>query len=73
MKLVTLAGLVLIVLGIVGLAAGHFSYTTQKQVVDLGPVKASVAQEHTLDIPDIAGVGAILAGIVLVFISRRVV
>ena len=71
MKPLALVGVLLIVLGLAGLALGHFSSTTQKKVVDVGPVTASVAEEHSIAIPDIAGVAAIIAGAVLVAMGQR--
>jgi len=71
MKPLALVGVLLIALGLAGLALGHFSFTTQKKVVDVGPVTASVAEEHSIAIPDIAGVAAIIAGAVLVAMGQR--
>lgn len=71
MKPMAMAGLVLIVLGVAGLVYGRFSYTTQEKVIDVGPITATVGQQHNVDIPDIAGIGAIVAGGLLVFFSRR--
>lgn len=71
MKPLAIAGVVLIGLGIAGLALGRFSYTTEKAVIDVGPIKATVDERHSIAIPDIAGIAAILAGGLLVFLSRR--
>jgi hypothetical protein len=71
MKPMAIAGLVLIFLGVASLAFGRFSYTTGQQVIDMGPFTASVAEQRHVDIPDIAGIGAAIAGILLVFFSRR--
>jgi len=71
MKPLALVGVLLIALGLAGLALGHFSFTTQKKVVDVGPVTASVAEEHSIAIPDIAGVAAIIAVAVLVVMGQR--
>jgi hypothetical protein len=71
MKPLALVGVLLIVLGLAGLALGHFSFTTQKKVVDVGPLTASVTEEHSIAIPDIAGVAAIIAGAVLVVMGQR--
>jgi hypothetical protein len=71
MKPLALVGVLLIVLGLAGLALGHFSFTTQKKVVDIGPVTASVAEEHSIAIPDIAGVAAVIAGAVMVAMGQR--
>jgi hypothetical protein len=71
MKPLALVGVVLIVLGLAGLALGHFSFTTQKKVIDVGPVTASVAEEHSIAIPDIAGVAAVIAGAVMLVMGQR--
>jgi hypothetical protein len=71
MRPLAILGLVLIFLGIAGLVVGHFSITTEKKVVDLGPLTASVDEKHNIYVPDIAGVCAVAAGLVLVVASRR--
>jgi hypothetical protein len=71
MKPVAIIGVVLIVLGIAGLVLGRFSYTTEEKVLDVGPLTATAEKEHSVAIPDIAGIAAILAGGFLVFVGRR--
>jgi hypothetical protein len=71
MKPLAIAGLVLIGLGIAGLVLGRFSYTTEKTVIDVGPITASVDEEHSVEVPDLAGIGAILAGALLFYAGRK--
>jgi len=71
MKPVAIIGIVLIVLGIAGLVVGRFSYTTTEKVLDVGPLQATAEEEHSVAIPDIAGIAAIIAGGFLVFVGRR--
>jgi len=71
MKPLAIAGVVLIGLGIAGPVLGRFSYTTDKTVIDVGPITASVAEDHHVDVPDIAGIGAILAGALLAYLGRK--
>ena len=71
MKPLALAGLLLIGVGIAALAFGRFSYTTEKTVIDMGPITASVDEKRSVDIPDIAGIAAIVAGALLVFLGRK--
>jgi amino acid transporter len=71
MKPMAIVGVVLVVLGIAGLVFGRFSYSTDKQVIDVGPITASVSEQHHVDVPDITSVGAVIAGALLVFFSRR--
>ena len=71
MKPISIAGLVLIIAGIVGLALGHFSFPTEKKIIDVGPITATTEEHHTIPIPDIAGVVAVAAGAVLLFLGQR--
>ncbi len=71
MRPLAIRGVILIVLGIAGLIAGRFHYTTEKKVLDVGPLEATAKEQHTIDIPDIAGVIAVLAGGFLVYVGRR--
>jgi hypothetical protein len=71
MKPLAVFGLVLILLGLAGLALGHISFTTQKKVLDVGPVTASVSEEHSIAIPDIASVVALGIGAVLLVMGMR--
>jgi len=67
----TLAGIVLVLLGCVVLAVGRFSYTTEKPVVEIGPLKATIAEMHNVALPDVAGFGLIVVGGLLVLMVRR--
>ena len=66
-----LIGIVLIVLGVLGLALGGFSYTTRERVVDLGPLKVDADKEHSLPVAPIAGVAAVVAGVALVVVGGK--
>ena len=71
MKPISVVGLVLIIAGIVGLALGHFSFTTEKKIIDVGPITATTEEHHSIPIPDIAGVVAVVAGAVLLIVGQR--
>jgi hypothetical protein len=63
-------GIVLVVVGLVGLAWGGFTYTTTEKVVDIGPIHATHEKTHNVPLPPIAGGLALAAGIVLLIASR---
>lgn len=71
MKGMTLAGIVLLVLGLAALVAQGFSYKTTETVVDIGPIHATAEKEKTVPIPPIAGAAAVLAGVALIIAGRR--
>ena len=64
-------GIVLIVLGILGLAYQGITYTTREKVVDLGPLKITADKEKSIPLPPILGALALAGGIVLVFVGVR--
>jgi hypothetical protein len=71
MKLLTVVGVILIVIGIVALAYQGITYTTSEKVVDLGSLKVETQREKTIPVPPIAGAAALVAGIILVLVGRR--
>ena len=65
--------IVLIVAGALGLMYGGFSYTKQTDEVKLGPVKLSVDEKQTVNVPVWLGAGAvILGGALLIFGTKKV-
>lgn len=60
-----IAAIILIVVGILGLAYGGFTYTKETHKADLGPLQFTVKDKETVNIPVWAGVGALVVGIVL--------
>jgi drug/metabolite transporter (DMT)-like permease len=71
MRPVTVVGILLIVLGVVGLALGGFSFTRKEKVVDIGPVEATADKKESVPIPPILGAVAIVGGVVLVAAGAR--
>jgi len=65
------AGIILIALGLFGLAWGGFTYTTREKVVDIGPIHATRDETHHIPLPPIAGAAAIVAGAAMLFAGKR--
>jgi hypothetical protein len=64
-------GMILIALGLFGLAWGGFTYTTREKVVDIGPIHATREQTHNVPLPPIAGAVALIGGVVLLVTGIR--
>jgi hypothetical protein len=71
MKTATLAGIVLIILGIVSFAYQGITLTTHKKVVDVGPIHATKDQKHTLPLPPVLGGLLLVGGVVLLVSGQR--
>jgi len=64
-------GIILIVVGLIGLAWGGLTYTTREKVVDIGPIHASRDKNHTIPLPPLAGALALIGGVVLVVAGKN--
>ena len=64
-------GIILIALGLFGLAWGGFNYTTREKIVDIGPIHATRDIPHNVPIPPIAGAVALIGGIALLVLRRK--
>jgi uncharacterized membrane protein len=71
MKTATMAGLALIVLGVIALAYQGFTYTTHKKVLDVGPIQATKEEHHTVPLPPVLGGLALVGGIVLLVVGGK--
>jgi uncharacterized membrane protein YidH (DUF202 family) len=63
-------GVVLVLLGLVGLLYGGFTWTRKEKVVDIGPVEVTADKHERLAIPPIAGGLLVVAGVGLLVLRR---
>ncbi len=70
MDAVKMLAIVLIVAGGLALAYGGFTYTKETHEAKLGPIELTVKDTQTVNIPIWAGVGAIVAGAILLFARK---
>jgi uncharacterized membrane protein len=71
MKLQTLVGLLLVIVGIVMLAYQRVTYTTREKVIDIGPIEATAERHRTIPLSPFIGGAAVLGGVAVLFVSRR--
>ena len=64
-------GLILIGLGLCGLAWGGFTYTTREKVVDIGPIHATREKTHNVPLPPLAGAVSLIGGIALLVMGGK--
>lgn len=72
MNAIRFLAIALLVAGALGLVYGGFSYTKDTTAVKLGSLELSVKEQKNVNIPLWAGVGAIVAGgLLLLSTSKR--
>jgi hypothetical protein len=71
MKKTTILGIALIVLGVVAFVYEGISYTTRENVIDLGPLQATVDKKETIPLPPLVGGLAVVGGIALLIVGSR--
>jgi hypothetical protein len=70
-RLPLVLGIILLVLGVIGLAHPSFNYHQQEEVAKVGPFKATVEEQKSAQVPPAVSIVALTVGIVLVVISSR--
>jgi hypothetical protein len=68
---VIVLGVILLVLGIIGLVHPRFNYHQQEEVAKFGPLKATVDEQKTAEIPAAVSITLLIAGIGLVVLGPR--
>lgn len=66
-----LIGVLLLVGGILAAVYGGFTYTEDTHSADLGPVKLSVEEEQTVNIPLWVGLAGAAAGAIILAVRRN--
>ena len=65
MKSITVAGIFLIILGVLVFVYQGVTYTKREKILDIGPIQATRETRKTVPLPPILGAVAIAGGIAL--------
>ena len=68
---IMLAGIALILLGIVAFAYQGITYTSREKIIDIGPLQATAETKKTIPLSPVLGGLALLGGIVLVVVGAK--
>jgi hypothetical protein len=71
LKPLSIAGLALIVLGLIALAYQGITYTSRETVLDVGPIHATADRQKTLPLPPVFGIAAVVGGVALLIVGAR--
>jgi hypothetical protein len=66
-----IAGIVLIVVGLISLAYGGITYTSREKVLDIGPIEATAERNKTVPLPPRVGGAALIAGVGLLVLGSK--
>jgi hypothetical protein len=64
-------GVLLVILGIAGLVMDYVTVTETRTVAEVGPLELQSEEERNIPIPTIAGIVAVVAGLIMIVASRR--
>lgn len=70
-KTMRVIGIILLVVGILMIIFTRVNFTTEKKVIDAGPVEVNKEEHHSVDWPTYAGVGVIIIGGLVVYSTRK--
>ena len=65
------AGIILVVLGVLALAYQGIRYTTREKLIDFGPLQVTASERKSIPLPPIVGGVALVAGIALIMADRK--
>jgi hypothetical protein len=71
MNALKMAGIGLIVAGVLGLVYGSFTFTKETHDTKIGPLELSVKDKEKVNIPVWAGVAAVVAGGAMLLAPRK--
>jgi hypothetical protein len=71
MRATGIVGIVLIVAGAIALVTQGFSFTREREVLDVGPIEATAETRETVGIPVWVSGLVIAAGVALVVMGRK--
>ena len=68
---ITIAGILLVIVGVFALAYQGFSYKKQENVAQIGDLKVTAETDKRVNFPPYLGGIALVAGLVLVVVGRK--
>lgn len=71
MKTRTLIAASLILTGVIAFIYQGISYTTTEDAIDIGPLKITTEQKHTIPLPPIVGGLTIVGGVIVLASGRK--
>ena len=64
-------GIILVVLGILALVYGGFSYNKNRTVLEMGSMKVTATEHKSVAVPTVVGVIVLVGGVALLVVDKR--
>ena len=64
-------GIILIVVGIAMFIFSGFSFNTEENIIDAGPIQVNKEKENSVNWPNYAGGISLAAGIIILVVARK--
>jgi uncharacterized membrane protein YidH (DUF202 family) len=64
-------GIVLVILGVLALIYGGFSYNKNRTVVQVGSVSVTATEHKSIAVPAVVGVVVLIGGVALLVVGNR--
>jgi hypothetical protein len=71
MRPIVIFGAMLIAIGVAGLVIDNITFTDKHTIIDAGPIKVTEDRQHSIPVPSVVGVIAVVAGAGMVLFGRR--
>jgi len=71
MKLASIIGILLVVLGVVALTYQGFTFWTTERAAEVGPLAIDIQRPHTVVFHPVLGVVALIVGAMMLMADRR--
>ncbi len=69
MKIASIVGILLIVIGVIGIVYGGFSYTAKQTTVQVGPLEVTAKEKRTIPISSVAGAALVVGGVIVLVLG----
>jgi hypothetical protein len=69
MKMASIVGLLLVVIGVIGIVYGGFTYTSKQTTVQVGGLEVTAKEKKTIPISSVAGAVLVVGGVIVMVVG----
>jgi TRAP-type C4-dicarboxylate transport system permease small subunit len=69
MKIASIVGILLVVIGVIGIVYGGFTYTAKQTTVQVGTFQVTAKEKKTIPISSVAGAVLVVGGVIVMVVG----